>query len=622
MSTFAYARNVIAARPRGAPRGGRRVSGTRGSVPRGGIRVSSARDAGSVPTDEAWLDVLRGATLRPGGTVRCNPSACPDASSGVRVVKQYWRRGEASSYDEGDTRGSCGSPNPLAARAALDLDVGDVDQDVHPVLRALLERKRSGSKPGARTDGMRIGLAVEGGGMKGVISAGACGEVLRMGFSDCFDAVYGSSAGAMNLTYYLAKQPEGVAAYQEDLVGGEFLDLRRIPKTRRSRRLMGTPQGRRPAMDVSYLVDGVMDGTTGRALRWDRVIRSTVPLKVVATSLDTLTPVMLEAPFESVADLKMCLKASAAVPTLAGPEPITHRGQRLVDAAVMEPVPVHAAATDGCTHVLVLLTRTLPDPKPRPPRRTRPSREPSPPSNPTSGPTDFRADSTFIAATSAGARRAGDGSGPSLSRRRPFARARRFVERRFFARQTRGSATSSTSGDVVFVGETPRTETEITMTKEEEAREDEGEEGEEEEEEAEEEWVAYDPPKKSFMSWAFGPLVYRVVRRALLSPKHMRDAWRTHDVACRLIGDGATHLDEALVMARDDPRGARDAAVFPGCAHFFPISPDPADLPPKGVGSLCVKSETLETGNAAGARAVNRVLARLLGEEDIGESEM
>ena len=35
-----------------------------------------------------------------------------------------------------------------------------------------------------------------------------------------------------------------------------------------------------------------------------------------------------------------------------------------------------------------------------------------------------------------------------------------------------------------------------------------------------------------------------------------------------------------------------------------------------------MKSETLETGNAAGARAVNQVLARLLGEEDIGESEM
>jgi len=33
----------------------------------------------------------------------------------------------------------------------------------HPVLQALLERKRDGSKPGARSDGMRIGLAVEAG---------------------------------------------------------------------------------------------------------------------------------------------------------------------------------------------------------------------------------------------------------------------------------------------------------------------------------------------------------------------------------------------------------------------------------------------------------------------------
>ena len=197
--------------------------------------------------------------------------------------------------------------------------------------------------------------------MKGVVSAGACGELLRLGMYDCFDAVYGSSAGAMNLTYYLAKQPEGVKAYQEDLVDGTFLDLKRLPKTRRSRRLMGTSRGRAPAMDVSYLVDGVMDGATGRALRWSDVLASTVAFNVVATSLDTLTPVILHSPFKDVADLKQALKASAAVPLFAGPKPVRHRGQRLVDAAVMEPVPIHAAAADGCTHVLVLLTRVLDD---------------------------------------------------------------------------------------------------------------------------------------------------------------------------------------------------------------------------------------------------------------------
>jgi predicted patatin/cPLA2 family phospholipase len=175
----------------------------------------------------------------------------------------------------------------------------------------------------------------------------------------------------MNLTYYLAKQPEGVKAYQEDLVDGAFLDLKRLPKTRRSRRLMGTSRGRAPAMDVSYLVDGVMDGATGRALRWSDVLASTVAFNVVATSLDTLTPVILHSPFKDVADLKQALKASAAVPLFAGPKPVRHRGQRLVDAAVMEPVPIHAAAADGCTHVLVLLTRVLDDSSQETRRETR-----------------------------------------------------------------------------------------------------------------------------------------------------------------------------------------------------------------------------------------------------------
>jgi hypothetical protein len=37
--------------------------------------------------------------------------------------------------------------------------------------------------------------------------------------------------------------------------------------------------------------------------------------------------------------------------------PVEHRGLRLVDAAVFEPVPFRAAIADGCTHVLALCTR-------------------------------------------------------------------------------------------------------------------------------------------------------------------------------------------------------------------------------------------------------------------------
>jgi len=40
------------------------------------------------------------------------------------------------------------------------------------VLRALAARVGGGSQPGARRDGLRIALAVEGGGMRGIVSAG------------------------------------------------------------------------------------------------------------------------------------------------------------------------------------------------------------------------------------------------------------------------------------------------------------------------------------------------------------------------------------------------------------------------------------------------------------------
>jgi hypothetical protein len=43
---------------------------------------------------------------------------------------------------------------------------------VHEVLRVLGERTRAGSLPGAREDGNRVALAIEGGGMRGTISAG------------------------------------------------------------------------------------------------------------------------------------------------------------------------------------------------------------------------------------------------------------------------------------------------------------------------------------------------------------------------------------------------------------------------------------------------------------------
>jgi hypothetical protein len=113
-----------------------------------------------------------------------------------------------------------------------------------------------------------------------------------------------------------------------------------------------------PALDLGFLLEDIMSPSGAAPLRWDDVVSSDVPLKVIASCVDSLSPVVLE-DFEDAQDLANCLRASANVPEVAG-EPVLHRGRRLVDAAVFEPVPFRAAINDGATHVLALCTRPPP----------------------------------------------------------------------------------------------------------------------------------------------------------------------------------------------------------------------------------------------------------------------
>ena len=83
------------------------------------------------------------------------------------------------------------------------------DQRSHPVIQALHRAPRSGFQPGARTDSKRIALVIEGGAMRGVVSAGMTAAIEQLGFTDCFDEVHGASAGAFAGTFLLA----GQAAY-------------------------------------------------------------------------------------------------------------------------------------------------------------------------------------------------------------------------------------------------------------------------------------------------------------------------------------------------------------------------------------------------------------------------
>jgi predicted patatin/cPLA2 family phospholipase len=222
------------------------------------------------------------------------------------------------------------------------------DADLHPVAELLLERSRAGSRPGARDDPFRVGLVVEGGAMRGVVSAGMVAVLEGLGLRDAFDVVYGSSAGACAGAYFLAGQARaGTRLYFEALNTRRFIDP--------LRGLRG-----RPIVDLSMVFDEVLQVRC--PLDFQALDATGIDLVVLASRVDgdvahdggIVQPTRL-AGFADAADLLGALHASSRIPVVSGP-PIAYRDQRFWDAALTQPIPVRTALADGCTHILVLLT--------------------------------------------------------------------------------------------------------------------------------------------------------------------------------------------------------------------------------------------------------------------------
>lgn len=64
----------------------------------------------------------------------------------------------------------------------------------HPARRVLRDRREQGSPPGERDDGATVGLAIEGGGMRGVVSGAMVTALEDLGYANAFDRVYACSA--------------------------------------------------------------------------------------------------------------------------------------------------------------------------------------------------------------------------------------------------------------------------------------------------------------------------------------------------------------------------------------------------------------------------------------------
>jgi predicted patatin/cPLA2 family phospholipase len=210
----------------------------------------------------------------------------------------------------------------------------------HPVVKTLLRRRADGSRPGARNDAERVALVIEGGGMRGVVSAGMTAAIEQLGLRDAFDEVHGASAGAFNAAFLLAGQAAYLTTlYQHGFGDPQFVSARRA--------LRGGP-----AFDMDYVIERVW--THDRPLRFEALRSSGITLHCTATDADRATIVDLT-DLSTNADIRLALRASGRLPWLAGP-PVNFRGMRLLDATLAEAIPV-GAARHSATHMLVLQTR-------------------------------------------------------------------------------------------------------------------------------------------------------------------------------------------------------------------------------------------------------------------------
>ncbi|CBZ53611.1 conserved hypothetical protein [Neospora caninum Liverpool] len=275
---------------------------------------------------------------------------------------------------------------------------------VHPVLLSMYKRKLSGSRAGLYKDSHhRLALAIEGGAMRGCVTAGMAVALHHMGYADTFDAVFGSSAGSLIGAYFISRQLpyEGAQIYYDWLpfMGKKFLDLKRIGRGLGLGFLLDGDiidfllnKLGKPLLNLDILLKDIVQQK--QPLDWDKFKAndSWQPLKVVTSGLCSQRAIILDSLHGNIRDLQSlmaCVRASMLLPGLAGPvvhlpvypessnltphylplitpsalprfapqPPCGFVSEPLADALLYEPVPFRSAIAEGYDQVLVLRSR-------------------------------------------------------------------------------------------------------------------------------------------------------------------------------------------------------------------------------------------------------------------------
>lgn len=210
------------------------------------------------------------------------------------------------------------------------------------VLEALRARLASGSRPGERSDGLRIAVCIEGGGSRSAYSAGMAMAVDELGLLPAVDAVYGTSGGSLNAAWLVS----GEGRRWLPSWGWEEVLAERVVHPRRV--LRGGV-----VVDTRHLVEQVYSDVT--PMNFAAILDNPISLHPLAVDAHTRRVADLAPYIADATTLRTALRATTALPLLAGP-PVRLGGREFLDGGLAEKVPLATPIEQGATHLLVLRT--------------------------------------------------------------------------------------------------------------------------------------------------------------------------------------------------------------------------------------------------------------------------
>lgn len=185
-----------------------------------------------------------------------------------------------------------------------------------------------------------IGVVDVGGGERGIYGAGVFDFCMERGID--FDYCVGVSAGAANLSSYLAGQVgRNFAFYTTYSFRPQYMGLGLVAK-------------KGEYADLDYIYGGLSNADGENPLDYPAMVASGKQLVVVATDARSARPVYFTLD-DMAQDDYAPVKASSALPLVNKPYPV--HGRPCFDGGLSDPIPVKKALDAGCEKVVVILTR-------------------------------------------------------------------------------------------------------------------------------------------------------------------------------------------------------------------------------------------------------------------------